>query len=180
VLLQSNIATTPQAITPESQAAAAAGREMKQGVEWNLATIIKSRSTNPRADVDLPGWLVDALRASSYGHKDYFFYDGVVSPASAIKVWYRRLQPIFDAANISLTNSAGAKVEMHPYLFRHYFASSKIADDFTSDDLAGMMGNSVAQIEKTYKHRLKKGSKRILAKQQQVWLAQGLDENGNT
>jgi hypothetical protein len=48
-LLQSNFATTPQTITPEGQATAAAGPEMKQGVEGNLATIIQSRSTNTRA-----------------------------------------------------------------------------------------------------------------------------------
>jgi integrase len=131
----------------------------------------KTKKKGKRFDVDLPGWLVDALRASSYGHKDYFFYDGMVTPASAIKVWYRRLQPIFKAAK--------TKVEMHPYLLRHYFISSKIADGFSADEVAAMAGNSVAQIEKTYKHLLNKGSKRILAKQQAVWLAQGLDENGN-
>ena len=48
-LLQGNFATTPQAITPEGQATAAAEPEMKQGVEGNLATIIQSRSTNTRA-----------------------------------------------------------------------------------------------------------------------------------
>ena len=48
-LLQSNFATIPQAITPEGQATAAVGPEMKQGVEGNLATITRSRSTNTRA-----------------------------------------------------------------------------------------------------------------------------------
>jgi hypothetical protein len=48
-LLQSNFATTPQAITPAGQATAASGPEVKQKAEGNLATIIQSRSTNTRA-----------------------------------------------------------------------------------------------------------------------------------
>jgi hypothetical protein len=47
-LLQSSSAAAQQAITPENQATATAGQEMKPGVEGNLATIIRSRSTNTR------------------------------------------------------------------------------------------------------------------------------------
>ena len=47
-LLQGSCAATPQATTPEGQSTAAPGQEMKQGVEGNLATIVKSRSTNTR------------------------------------------------------------------------------------------------------------------------------------
>jgi site-specific recombinase XerD len=112
------------------------------------------------------------LRASSFGHKDYFFHDWVTASEYATKDWYRRLQPIFEAAR--------TRVEMHPYLLRHFFISSKIADGFSSDEVATMAGNSVREIEKTCKHLLNKGSKRILAKQSQIWIAQGLDENGNT
>jgi len=42
-LLQGSCAATPQATTPEGQSTAAPGQEMKQGVEGNLATIVKSR-----------------------------------------------------------------------------------------------------------------------------------------
>jgi len=46
-LLQSSCAAAPQAM-PEGQSTTAPGQEMKQGVEGNLATIVKSRSTNTR------------------------------------------------------------------------------------------------------------------------------------
>jgi hypothetical protein len=46
-LLQGSCAAAPQTTTPEGQSTAV-GQEMKQGVEGNLATIVKSRSTNTR------------------------------------------------------------------------------------------------------------------------------------
>jgi hypothetical protein len=48
-LLQTSSAAAQQAITPENQATATAGQEMKLGVESDLATIIQSSSTNTRA-----------------------------------------------------------------------------------------------------------------------------------
>jgi hypothetical protein len=48
-LLQSGSAATQQANTPQNQATATAGQDMKPGVEGNLATIIQSGSTNTRA-----------------------------------------------------------------------------------------------------------------------------------
>jgi hypothetical protein len=45
-LLHSSFAVAPQAITPEGQTAATVGQEMQQGAEGNLATIVRSRSTN--------------------------------------------------------------------------------------------------------------------------------------
>jgi hypothetical protein len=47
-LLQGSSAAAGQATTPEGQSSAAPGQEMKQGVEGDLATIVKSRSTNTR------------------------------------------------------------------------------------------------------------------------------------
>jgi hypothetical protein len=48
-LLQSSFAAAPQAVTPNGQATATAGQEMKQDAEENLATLVQSRSTNTRA-----------------------------------------------------------------------------------------------------------------------------------
>jgi len=143
----------------------------------------KTRRKNKRFSVDLPLWLVDLLKASSFGHKDYFFWDGKVKPDSAVRGWYERLQPIFAAAKASKdwsgVDEEGRPFDMHPYLFRHYFISSQIADSFFSDEVAAMAGNSVAEIERTYAHKLAKGLKRVKAKQVGIWLSQGLDENGN-
>ncbi len=47
-LLQSSCAAAPQATPPEGQSTATPGQEMKRGVEGDLATIVKSRSTNTR------------------------------------------------------------------------------------------------------------------------------------
>ena len=47
-LLQSSCAAAPQATPSEGQSTATPGQEMKQGVEGDLATIVKSRSTNTR------------------------------------------------------------------------------------------------------------------------------------
>jgi hypothetical protein len=47
-LLQSSCAAAPQATPSEGQSTATPGQEMKHGVEGDLATIVKSRSTNTR------------------------------------------------------------------------------------------------------------------------------------
>ena len=132
----------------------------------------KTRRKKKQFNVDLPLWLADLLRASKIGGPEYFFWDGVIKPGSAVKNWYLRLRPIFAKAKTS--------VHMHPYLFRHYFISNKIAEGWSSDEVAGFAGNSVAEIEKTYAHLLHKGADRVRAKLIRIRLEQGLDEFGNT
>src|ERR1700730_6225878 len=85
----------------------------RSNLRGNHASAVRSKMKKKhkpkRFAMDLPGWLVDALRASSYGHPDYFFYDGKMEPESAVQRLYYRLHPIFTAAK--------AEMRTPPYLF---------------------------------------------------------------
>jgi integrase len=117
----------------------------------------------------IPMWLADELRALPPVDAAYFFWDGVVKLQS-LAGQYRRL---LDAA------FAEAGVEMTPHRFRHYFISSTLATGISVEDVSAMVGTSPTEIRKTYRRWIKEATDRLDQVQEKMWIAQGLDAQGN-
>jgi integrase len=73
-----------------------------------------------------------------------------------------------------------AGVRMTPHGFRHYRISEWLAAGIRVEDVADMVGTSPEEIRKTYRHWIKEAEDRLDEVQRQAWLAQGLDENGDS
>lgn len=123
--------------------------------------------TGKRFGVDIPAWLVEALRDSTT--EERFF--GQDDPRLVVFRMEYSLRPIFKAAN--------TRVKVTAHTFRHFFISQQLALGFSTDEVSDMVGTSAAEIAKTYKHWIKAGRDRVRAKQAAIWVSQGLDENGN-
>jgi hypothetical protein len=70
-------------------------------------------------------------------------------------------------------------MKITPHRFRHFFISQQISHGFSVDEVADMVGISPAEIKKSSKHFVQAGRDRSRAKQSQIWMGMGLDENGN-
>ena len=68
---------------------------------------------------------------------------------------------------------------MTPHGFRHYFISTTLAAGVSVEDVSAMVGTSPDEIRKTYRHWIKEATDRLDRVQEQVWIAQGLDRDGN-
>lgn len=119
-----------------------------------------------RFRVRIPQWLAEALQALP---GDQFFMENGATGQNMAVTWGKRLRAVF----------AKAGVKMTPHRFRHYFISEQLANGVPVDDVSAMVGTSPQEIRKTYQHWIKAGEDRLDAVQSQVWLRQGLDENGN-
>jgi integrase len=73
-----------------------------------------------------------------------------------------------------------AKVHMTPHGFRHFRISELLAQGISPTDVSRMVGTSEKEIRKTYEHWIKEAGDRLDLIQRQSWLAQGLDENGDS
>jgi site-specific recombinase XerD len=129
----------------------------------------RRHKTDKPFEVDLPKKLVEDLLASTKG--EYFFWDGKRTAALMVQHWEKRLGKIFGAVKTS--------IRLHPHLFRHYYISKQLGLGFSADEVADMVGTSAFEIVKTYKHKMKHGRDRIVAKQIRIWQEQGRDANGD-
>ena len=127
--------------------------------------IVGNRSkTHQKVRVCIPGWLADALRALPPKGAEYFFWGGKVQAKSAAQTYYRLLK------QAGMKNSHG---------FRHYFISTTLATGTAVEDVSTMVGTSPAEIRKTYRHYIKEATDRLDRVQEEAWIKQGLDKNGN-
>jgi len=120
--------------------------------------------TQERYRVRIPQWLADALLALP---GEYPFWDGVITPRRMVHRWEKRLYRILKAA------------QMTPHKFRHFFISEQLAAGVSIEDVSKMVGTSPVEIRKTYEHWIKEAEDRLDTVQAEVWIAQGLDEDGN-
>ncbi|MGD0471484.1 MAG: hypothetical protein ABSA54_24175 [Terriglobales bacterium] len=123
--------------------------------------------TDERYRVRVPMWLANAWMAST--NTNHFFWDGETPPKSVVLHYERELRKVFKAANVKMT----------PHGFRHFFISQQLAAGVSVGDVAKMVGTSPQEIRKTYEHWIKETEDRLDTLQAEVWVAQGLDENGN-
>lgn len=121
----------------------------------NLIQGNRTKTREPYS-VRIPTWLADALRD----------YPG-----------FSRGGPIYRKRLGKLFRSAGVK--MTPHGFRHFRITEWLSQGARVDDVARMVGTSPTEIRKTYQHWTKESQDRLDEVQRQMWLAQGLDENGN-
>jgi integrase len=132
-------------------------------------TLITGRrlKTNQPFRVRIPAWLANELRAVP-GDK-YFFWDGKIKATSGAQVYRRLLSDAFKKAGVKMTT----------HQFRHFFISSTLATGVSVEDVSAMVGTSPNEIRKTYRHWIKEATDRLDEVQQQAWIKQGLDAEGN-
>jgi site-specific recombinase XerD len=117
--------------------------------------------------VRIPKWLADELRSGSGA--EYFFWDGKIQPESVAEFYRLALRETFKKAGVKMT----------PHGFRHYFVSTTLATGVSVEDVSTMIGSSPLEIRKTYRHWIKEATDRLDEVQQQAWIKQGLDADGN-
>ena len=123
--------------------------------------------TGERYRVRIPMWLSDALRALT--PHEYFFWDGKADPQRVVLRYEKELRPVFKVAGVKIT----------PHKFRHFYISEQLAAGVNVEDVSKMVGTSPQEIRRTYEHWIREAEDRLDALQSEVWLKQGLDENGN-
>jgi integrase len=119
--------------------------------------------------VRIPVWLADDLRMLPPINSEYFFWDGRIQSESVAENYRILLRDAFKQAGVKMT----------PHGFRHYFISSTLATGVSVEDVSHMVGTSPNEIRKTYRHWIKEATDRLDDVQQQAWLKQGLDKDGN-
>ncbi len=63
--------------------------------------------------------------------------------------------------------------------YRHFFIGTNLATGVSVEDVSAMVGTSPDEIRKTYRHWIKEATDRLNRVQEQAWLAQGPDHDGN-
>jgi integrase len=144
-------------------------------MEGNLIRSNRTK-TKERFRVRIPQWLANDLAILPCTDPEYFFWHrGRWSDRRKLNVqvitnyWADELRKVFKAAG----------VEVHSHQFRHTFISGQLAHGTAVDDVAVMAGVSPAMIRKTYQHWIKEAEDRLDKVQEQTWLQEGLDRNGN-
>jgi integrase len=134
----------------------------------NLITSRRTKTDNPFR-VRIPMWLAKELHALPPKNATYFFWDGSTRPNIIIGEYRRALVKAFKAAEVKMTSHG----------FRHFFISSTLATGRSVEDVSLLVGTSPTEIRKTYRHYIKEAIDRLDREQEQAWLAQGLDREGN-
>lgn len=119
-------------------------RETLDGDKLSLRTI----KTGKEVWCPLPPATVEALKESPTDNPKYFFWNGRCTPMSAVKIWERTFERVFELAEIP---------EQKRFLhnFRHSFATDLLARGIPIEDVAALLGNSVKIVEKHYSHLVK-------------------------
>ncbi len=134
----------------------------------NLITNRRTKTDEPFR-VRIPVFLANELRALLPVNAEYFFWDGVTSAEVVANRYRRFLEVAFKKANVKMTSHG----------FRHYFISTTLATGVNVEDVSAMVGTSPNEIRKTYRHYIKEAVDRLDRVQEQAWIAQGLDKDGN-
>jgi integrase len=133
----------------------------------NLITSRRTKTDIPFR-VRIPVRLADELRALPPVNARYFFWDGN-SHTQVIQKYRILLTAAFEKAGVKMTTHG----------FRHYFISTTLATGVSVEDVSAMVGTSPNEIRKTYRHFIKEAVERLDRVQEQAWIAQGLDKDGN-
>lgn len=142
--------------------AAVVARDRLQGDKLSLRTI----KTGSNVWCPLPPKAVQALNESPSDDSKYFFWNGSCHPTSAVKIWERTFQRVFELANIP-----GHKAFVHN--FRHSFATDLLTQGIPIEDIAALLGNSVRIVEKHYAHLVKSRRAAIEQRVRTLWGREG-------
>lgn len=110
----------------------------------------------------LPASAVEALHRSPSDDSRYFFWNGHCSPLSAVKIWERTFQRVFELATIP-----EEKAFIHN--FRHSFATDLLSRGVPIEDVALLLGNSVKIVEKHYAHCTRLRRERLEQRVRSLW-----------
>lgn len=143
----------------------------------DVLTLARSK-TGKSLSVKLPSYVAEALRnvpPARDPHKDYFFWNGYASDGSLRSMytdWYLKLWPLIEP-ELELYTLKGKRYRPHPYIFRATFAVEYLSAGGDVHDLAKLMGNTVAMIEKHYVPLVTKLKEALLDRQAATFAAQG-------
>ena len=141
--------------------AAVLAREQLQRDKISLRTI----KTGSMVWCPLPPHAVSALNESPSDDERYFFWNGSCRPDSAVKVWERTFQRVFELAEIP-----EHKAFVHN--FRHTFATDLLTEGIPIEDVATLLGNSVQVVQKHYAHLVKARRDRLEQRVRTLWASE--------
>lgn len=133
-------------------------REKLNGDKLSLRTI----KTGKDVWCPLPPEAVKALGESVSDNAAYFFWNGRCKETSAVKIWERTLQRVFELAAIP-------EHKAFPHNFRHSFATDLLARGIPIEDVAALLGNSVKIVEKHYAHLVRSRQLRLEERIRTLW-----------
>ncbi len=120
---------------------------------------LRTQKTGTKAYVPIPDVLVTALNGTESA-SEYFFWTGNGLQKSAVSDWQRAMRRIF----------ALAKVEGHPHMFRHTFATTLLTKGVPIEDVAILLGHSTPLITaKYYSHFVKSRRDRLEERVREIW-----------
>jgi site-specific recombinase XerD len=118
------------------------------------------------AEYPLPTKAVKALQESPSDDSNCFFRNGSSQPITAVKIWERTFQRVFELAEIP-----EPKTFIHN--FRHSFATDLLTRGIPIEDVAALLGNSVRIVEKHYAHLVKSRRDAIELRVRTLWDNEG-------
>lgn len=145
----------------------------------DVLTLARAKTGKPLS-VLLPDYVADALRnvpPPRKPHRDYFFWSGPGAQndgalRSMYFSWYEKLWPLIEP-ELELYTLTGKRYKPHPYIFRATFAVEYLSAGGDVHDLAKLMGNTVAMIEKHYVPLVPRLRDALLDRQAATFAAQG-------
>jgi len=142
--------------------AAVLARERLDHDKLSLRTI----KTGSQVWCPLPPIAVQALKESPSDDLRYFFWNGRCDPKSAVKIWERTFQRVYQLARIPQH-----KAFVHN--FRHSFATDLLTRGIPIEDVAVLLGNSGRIVEKHYAHLVKSRRDAIERRVRTLWNTEG-------
>ena len=109
---------------------------------------------------------VQALSESPSDNPQYFFWNGNCDPKSAVKVWERTFQRVYELADIP-------EHKAFVHYFRHSFATDLLTKGIPIEDVAALLGNSIRIVEKHYSHLVKSRRDAIEQRVRTLWGKEG-------
>jgi integrase len=125
--------------------------------------VLYTQKTGTPVWVPLPQHVVDALKASPSDNAKYFFWNGWCLAMSAVKIWERTFQRVFDLADIS-----GGTV----HRFRDTFAVELLLKAVPIEQVSFLLGHSSLKVtEKHYAPWVKARQERLEQSVRLAWSA---------
>lgn len=132
----------------------------------------------------VPQFVIDTLMAAPHDSDRYFFWTGRGKIHTRTSKWGERLQKLFVLSGVRVREIAkerrvagrksGETVtrlwsDADPHQFRHTFARDQLERGMPMEELAELLGNSVATIEKYYSKWDRRRQKRLEDRLEEFW-----------
>lgn len=123
--------------------------------------MLRTVKTGTTVWLPLPKMVVEALEASPSLDKRYFFWSGKCSGVSAVKMWERTFQRVFELADIK-----GGRI----HRFRDTFSTSLLSAGVSVENVATLLGNTPAIVIKHYSPWIKERQLKLEDSVRRTWI----------